>query len=284
MLTLVLLLVLMAVVFVAARMGFVEIPFLSATPGDEPAPSEPVSFAGSGPEATAPDETQVARAASAAAAPSATAPPRPTGTDTSAVSGGDTGAADGGAADEGAPAPGTPGDPATPPVAGAGLQYSVAVSAWRRMDAAMGQVRAWERRRPDLVFVAAPVEVRGILYFRVLAGPASTVPEGEALRSRLAAEMSEPGADDWMVRRTHLAFALGDHPTLEAARGHASRLQRDGIPAYVLRIPGDGVTVSFRVYAGAYRNEAEAETLRRLLVERNVEHSPLTDRTGDIPG
>jgi hypothetical protein len=120
------------------------------------------------------------------------------------------------------------------------------------------------QRRPDLLFIVAPVRVAGRVYHRVLAGPAEDSLGGERLRSSLAETLA--GDDDarWIVRPTPLAFDFGRFESAEAAEGRVAEIGNAGIGAYVFEVAGTRAP-EFRVYAGAYQSPAEAEVMREAL-------------------
>ena len=167
-----------------------------------------------------------------------------------------------------------------PPEPSGELQaFSVAIGSFP--DRRLGEERrlALERRRPDLLFLLAPVNVSGRVYQRLLAGPALDSAEAEALRLSLAESLSITYADTWILRRAHLAFDLGDEVSLEAARTAAGELRADGVPAYVMELTAGNSSV-YRVYAGAYADASEAAYLGSVLADRGLGSSQLGPRVG----
>ena len=134
--------------------------------------------------------------------------------------------------------------------------HSLALAAYEIEGAASQQVQRMAQRRPDLLFLVAPVRVGGRVYHRVLAGPAEDSAGAERLRASLAETLGENGSR-WIVRETPLAFYFGEFESLDAAQGRAVEVRDGGLGAYVLEVPGSPAHF-FRVYAGAYQSPAEA--------------------------
>ena len=95
--------------------------------------------------------------------------------------------------------------------------YSLALGSFRETARAERLVASLGRRRPDLLFTIALVRVSGLVFRRVLAGPAEDSLGAERLRTSLAATLSGEDASKWIVRATPLAFDFGDAPTRESA-------------------------------------------------------------------
>jgi hypothetical protein len=72
-------------------------------------------------------------------------------------------------------------------------------------------------------------------------------------------------------------------PHQEAALRRSGVLQGLGVPSYVLAVTYSDGSVRFRVYAGAYADEAEATYLSGLLQERGLSSATLSERTGRLP-
>ena len=82
--------------------------------------------------------------------------------------------------------------------------------------------------------------------------------------------------------RTSLAFLLGQFSTVEDADQQAEELRADGIPAYVMAIDFERGPRRFRVYAGGYANEREAQPLADMLRSAG-QAVELVERRGDLP-
>jgi len=135
---------------------------------------------------------------------------------------------------------------------------------------------------PDVLFMVVPVEVNGRSYYRALAGPATDSADAAALRERIA---SATGRDptDWVLRRTPQAFEMGEMPDLQAAQEQVGVLRGLDVPAYVLAVDYSDGSVAFRVYAGAYADEAEASLLLRHIADSGLSAAHLSDRKGRLP-
>ena len=120
-------------------------------------------------------------------------------------------------------------------------------------------------------------------YFRLLAGPAADSAELLEVRDRLVAAQTGGGADDWIIREARLAYLVGVAPRLPLAERNVEILSELGIPAHILRYTNAEGTTAFRVYSGAYADNAEAAYLGRLLEENNIRIATLTERRGLRP-
>jgi hypothetical protein len=128
----------------------------------------------------------------------------------------------------------------------------------------------------------APVLIEAEVILHVLAGPAADSAAAIALGTRIA-EAAGLGTSDWVARPTPRAFALGEMPELDAAVRRSEVLKGLGVPSYVLAVSYADGSVRFRVYAGAYADEAEASYLSGLLQERGLSSATLSERTGLPP-
>jgi cell division septation protein DedD len=155
--------------------------------------------------------------------------------------------------------------------------WSLALEAHEDGAVAAARVRELGLRWPGALFWLAPIDVRERRFHRVLAGPATTRDEVEALRARLG------GDARWIAREAAWAFLLGELPELEAARTWGEVLGELGVPTHVLAVGGAEGPVRFRVYAGSYASEDEAEALRRILEEQGLDSAPFSERRGTVP-
>jgi hypothetical protein len=183
----------------------------------------------------------------------------------------------------------TPGAPAPAPDV---LAASLALGAFTAPPLARLQAESLSGQRPELLFVVAPVRIAGVVYHRLLAGPARDAAEAAGLRRRLAALLTREDPASWPLQSTPLAFALGDTDDLAAARARADALSRVDIPAYVLELPAPSaasplvwmsahnVGARYRVYAGAYADANEAAYLADLLARQGETQARLIARTG----
>ena len=142
--------------------------------------------------------------------------------------------------------------------------YSLALAAYETEAAATQEARAMAQRRPDLLFIVAPVRVSGRAYYRLLAGPAEDVSGAERLRASLAETLRGDDGARWIVRETPLAFFFGEFESTEAAATRVSEVRTAGVGPYVLEVEGSQVP-SYRVYAGAYQTPEAAVVMGELL-------------------
>lgn len=160
--------------------------------------------------------------------------------------------------------------------------YALALAAYPDADSARERVATLSRRRPDVLFTVAPVEVNGQVFHRLLAGAVSDPASADALRRSLAETFGEANAAGWILREARWAWMLGRDSTLSEARARLREMQGRGIPAYVLESPTSRGSV-YRTYAGAYAGPEEASLLGRLLAEAGITDATLVERTGRLP-
>ena len=139
--------------------------------------------------------------------------------------------------------------------------YSLALAAYQTREAAGRHAQRLAQRRPDLLFIVAPVRVADRVYHRVLAGPSVDSLGAERLRESLAETLTGDDGARWIVRPTPLAFDFGGFESIEAATGRVAEIGNAGIGAYVFEVAGS-TAPGFRVYAGAYQSPAEADVMR----------------------
>lgn len=190
-----------------------------------------------------------------------------------------------------APPPAPRGDAVETPI-----PVSVAVEAHQDLESAMERVEALSDAEPDIQFFLAPVAVRGVLYYRLLAGPVADRQAGERLMARLVEAEYKTAVDPWAIRPTHQAFHLGEFDSEEEARQRVRELaamtveeeDEEGdlvdrpvpIPAYIVPIAHDPGPPRYRVYGGAYESEAEAAVMEDMLMKVGLEPR-LVSRTGE---
>ena len=159
------------------------------------------------------------------------------------------------------------------------IPYSVQVEAHQDPRAAAERVAALRRAEPGMEFYVAPANVAGVVYYRVLAGPAADLATAQMLMQRLVDAGHKASAEAWALAPTRWAFHLGDFDTRNAARARADELAAEGIPTYVVEIPYEQGPSRYRLYAGAYRTPGEAEVLADML--RRAGYEPqLVERRG----
>lgn len=167
------------------------------------------------------------------------------------------------------------GDPVETPI-----PVSVAVEAHQDLESARERVTVLRRAEPDINFYLAPVSVRDVLYYRLLAGPVADRQAGDRLMARLVEGQYKTAADPWAIRPTEHAFHLGDYTAEDEAIARVDSLASLDIPAYVVPIRYDLGPNGYRVYGGAYESEAEAGVMEEMLMEAGIE-APLVVRTGE---
>ncbi|HSW30822.1 MAG TPA: SPOR domain-containing protein [Longimicrobiales bacterium] len=163
-----------------------------------------------------------------------------------------------------------------------GAPFSVGLAAFQDEEAARALVQDLSGRVPGVLFATVPVDVEGQVVHRVIAGVSTDSAAALALGARVAAAAGL-APDAWVARWTPRAFQLGEVPDHEAALRRSEVLQGLGVPAYVLAVTYSDGSVRFRVYAGAFADEAEALYLSGLLQERGLSSATLSERTGRLP-
>lgn len=182
------------------------------------------------------------------------------------------------------------GDPVETP-----LPVSVAVEAHQDLETGQERLEALRQAEPGIEFYLAPVVVNGSFYYRLLAGPVTDSVAGERLMARLVERGHKTAEDPWAILRTVYAFHLGEFDTEGDAQARVRELaestveeedeagnpveRRAPITAYVVPIRYDPGDPRYRVYGGAYENEAEAEVMREML-SKVGEEARLISRTG----
>ena len=160
------------------------------------------------------------------------------------------------------------------------IPFSVAVEAHPDLESAMQRVQLLARAEPGIDFFLAPVSVRGVLYFRLLAGPVADRESGMTVMRRLVDAGHKTAMDDWAIRPTSFAFLLGDYDTREDAVSRQRELAAEGIPTYLVTQRYEVGAPRFRVYGGAYENRAEAEVMQEMLGNAG-EEARLIERVGE---
>ncbi|MGD8319133.1 MAG: SPOR domain-containing protein [Gemmatimonadota bacterium] len=161
------------------------------------------------------------------------------------------------------------------------LGFSVAVASYRDVADADELVAELERSVPNVLFVTTPVDVNGTVYHRVLAGPARDAADARAVRSLIGRETGDD-ASRWLIRPTPKAFLLDESMDRDAAERRVQDLRSMEVPAYVLAVDYSDGSTRYRVYAGAFIDEAESSVLARLLEAHGLTPT-LAERTGRLP-
>jgi cell division septation protein DedD len=160
------------------------------------------------------------------------------------------------------------------------IGFSVAVEAHQDQAAAEDRLARLRRAAPDLSFYMAPVDVGGSVWYRVLAGPVTDRETGIALMRELVDANLKTALDDWAVRPTTYAFLLGELETMGAAQARVTELAERGIPAYVVPIRYEPGGTRYRVYGGAFENEAAAAVMQEMLDDAGID-ARLIERVGE---
>jgi hypothetical protein len=174
--------------------------------------------------------------------------------------------------------------PAPPPERGEAMEtplpISVAVEAHQDLTSARQRIAALRRAEPNIDFYLAPVAVSGGVYYRLLAGPVANREAGTALLQRLVDAGHKTAFDTWAVRPTEFAFLLGEYDTRPEAVQRVDELTEAEIPAYVVTIRYDPGQPRYRVYGGAFETAVEAEVMKEILENADLE-AQLVTRTGE---
>ena len=157
--------------------------------------------------------------------------------------------------------------------------YSLSLAALQDARQAGLEVEGLARRRADLLFTTVPVRVSGRIFHRILAGPATDAGAAEELRESLAETLSDEDSALWIVRATPLAFTLGDFESRGAADRRAQEASVAWLAPYVFEVGASDGT-SFRVFAGAYADSAEASVVQAQFQELGEEPLELVERVG----
>ncbi len=145
--------------------------------------------------------------------------------------------------------------PDIPPPPARPAPWSLHVGSYQRVESAMRVVERVEAA--GLAAYLAPVSLPGKgSWQRVFVGAFA---DSAGAQEALARLQREGVVQEGAVRSTPWAFELGFYATAEEARAEAEALRRAGIVAYVAG--HDPV----RLYAGAYRDQEEADLLSRML-------------------
>lgn len=132
------------------------------------------------------------------------------------------------------------------------------------------------------VWLVAPTDVRGSLYWRLFAGALPDESAARELMGRLVEEGVKDRARAWDVRPVPLAYRIGTAPGRDAAGERAASLRERGVSAYALPAAASGDTV-WQLYAGAYESRRAATRLGEMLEAAGVE-AELVTRRGERSG
>ena len=135
--------------------------------------------------------------------------------------------------------------------------YSVLLGSFSDPAEAAGRVAEIRTLHGGVLYFMAPTTIREVRYQRILAGALASEAEASALMDELTAVGVAEEASAWLLRPVRLAYDLGVFTDRAEMEARIAELASLGIPAYSLETALDGMPV-FRVYGGAYENEAAA--------------------------
>ncbi|MYE34999.1 MAG: hypothetical protein F4X23_09125 [Gemmatimonadales bacterium] len=156
--------------------------------------------------------------------------------------------------------------------------YSVLLGSFSDPAEAAERVAEIRTLHGGVLYFMAPTTIREVRYQRILAGAVASEAEASALMDELAAVGVAQEASAWLLRPVRLAYDLGVFTDRAGMEARIAQLASVGIPAYSLETALDGMPV-FRVYGGAYENEAAATPMSDAL-DAAGESAPLIVRRG----
>ncbi len=158
------------------------------------------------------------------------------------------------------------------------LPFSVAIASYSSFEDA--EARRRKLTRPDLPVYVAPTPVRGVVWYRVLAGLLPERPQAEELMAQLVREGIKDTMHAWDIRPARYAFSFGTYNTEREASAVVETLFGRGVPAYIVaRRTAEGM--GFHVYAGGYESEEDGRVLRERIERAGLELN-LVERVGLI--
>jgi hypothetical protein len=140
-----------------------------------------------------------------------------------------------------------------------------------------------ESRLPNLMFSLVPGGGGEEARYLLLAGPAHSRAQAEALRTPLSEILDREDPYGWSVRETPRAFFLGERQSLGAARALLVTFEGEGIDPYILEVSYSDGSKGYRVLAGAFAGVDDARALQTVLRTFGVEDPPLIERRGILP-
>ena len=181
-----------------------------------------------------------------------------------------------------AAAPAVAQPPAEPPLpAGRPLPYSVAIAGYQLLDQAQERIDQLRNEHASMQFYIAPTVVQGSLFYRVLAGPLPDSATAAAIRDTLVARRIKTMTLASDLLATPYAFLIGTFDRRNEAQAKAAEATASGVPAYVVAVGNPAGATTYRVYAGAFSGQGDAQFLRESLKNAALPDS-LVERTGSI--
>ena len=165
--------------------------------------------------------------------------------------------------------------------AGRPLPYSVAIAGYQLLDQAQERVDQLRNEQGSMQFYIAPTVVQGSLFYRVLAGPLPDSATAVAVRDTLVAKRIKTMTLASDLLATPYAFLIGTFNRRTEAQAKAAEAATKGIPAYVVPVGDPAGATTYRVYAGAFSGQGDAQFLRETLKGVALPDS-LVERTGSI--
>ena len=163
------------------------------------------------------------------------------------------------------------------------ISHVLTVDAWRSMETASSTVDALRGRLPELLFFVTVIEVAGADQYALLAGPAFSAVEADALKEPLAEVLDRLNPAMWTVQEARYSFFFGEYAEAADAAGRVQSLAVLSIPAHVLEVSYADGTTGLRVYGGAFVDEFQAVAMGRLLRANDLGDVRLTLRRGRLP-
>ncbi len=159
------------------------------------------------------------------------------------------------------------------------LPYSVLIASFSSFEDALDRQRSWAARAGVPTYVA-PTPVRGVIYYRVLAGLLPERRQAEELMTRLYQAGIKDTVRNWDIRPTGLTFSFGVYPSVREAEAVQETLLGHGVPTYIVPA-GDGEG-PYHVYAGGYEAAEDAQPLRDLIDQSGLAgvDAELVERVG----
>ena len=163
------------------------------------------------------------------------------------------------------------------------ISHVLMIDAWRSMETASSTVDALRGRLPELLFFVTVIEVAGANQYALLAGPAFSAVEADALKQPLAQVLDRLNPAMWTVQEARYSFFFDEYAEAADAAGRVQSLAALSIPAHVLEVSYPDGTTGLRVYGGAFVDEFQAATMGRLLRANDLGDVRLTERRGRLP-
>jgi len=163
------------------------------------------------------------------------------------------------------------------------ITHVLTVDAWRTLETALSTIEALRDRLPDVLFFVTLIEVDGGDQYALLAGPAFSAVEADAIKGPLTAVLDRLDPATWIVHEAQYSFFFGEYSDAADAAGRVQSLTVLSIPAHTLQVEYPDGTTGLRVYGGAFVDEFQAAAMGRLLRANDLSDVRLTQRRGRLP-